>query len=145
MFQPLAYVKPYRHRLMIRINEDNGQFRLWNPNRKQRVFVTAETFATESLAVNFSANGSRADIHSHVGRTQNLFIADMRNHQIIGRMQLEETGRMMCFDDLAGLPVQHLADPWHHKTGMILGVPGHVSLNVRDVGYTRKKVGLEIG
>lgn len=56
----------------------------------------------------------------------------MQSQHIIGRMRLEENGRMMFFDDLAGIHVAHLADLWHHKTGLIIGVPGHVKTNVRD-------------
>lgn len=135
MFQPLAYVKPFRHRLMLRINEDQERFRIWNPYQRHWVVLNNETntFATESLAITFSMRGSRADVHSHAGRTQNLFLADMCNNLVIGRMRLEETGRMLFFDDLAGVPVDRLADPWHHKIGAILGVPGHVSMNIRDV------------
>lgn len=131
-FCPLGYVRPFRPRIMLRINEDGERFRIWDPMHQAWVLTDDEVLGTEACSIRFSNQGSRVDIHSHVGRTQNLFIADTVGQHFIGRIRIEETGRMYLFDDLSTVRVNALSPLWEHKLTAVIGVPGHVTINMRD-------------
>lgn len=110
----LAFVRPKRHRLMMRINEDQEQFRVWNLISRRWELSNDTVFATESAAMVFSNTGSRVDISTHTGRPQSIWIADTTDNHVIGRVRIDENGRITCYDDMTQVIVDEIPELWYH-------------------------------
>lgn len=69
----LAYCRPMRQRLMLRLNEDKTAFRIYNFVGRVWEQAYEDTYATDSIAIQFTDDGSRADIASHTGRVHHIY------------------------------------------------------------------------
>lgn len=129
----LSYVNPFRHRLTLRMNDDDNTFRIRDFWNAQWILVGNEVFATNKTMIKGMHAGQRIDLWSAPGQAQRILLANTLTNQVIGGIEVTFGGGIVVkhYPDLTigrELPLEH-----REKCVAVLGVPGFGSMNIKDI------------